>query len=166
MITIEVAGKKDLNLIQKIAYQVWPVAYGEILSKEQMVYMLESFYSIATLSDNYDKGCHFILAKEGDAVLGFAGFEHFDVLERTKIHKIYLLPESQGKGVGKLLVDYIGTRAIEKQFETLLLHVNRFNKALGFYEKLGFKIIEEVDIEIGNGYLMEDYVMERLLSVK
>lgn len=163
MIKIIPAGTADFEVIQQIALRVWPVTYGEILSNDQMEYMLDAFYSIATLTDNYNKGCHFVLVKEQDTVLGFAGFEHFSFDQKTKIHKLYLLPESQGKGIGKLLVDYIGSKAAEKNFGALVLNVNRFNKALGFYEKLGFAIVEEVDIEIGNGYLMEDFVMERLV---
>ncbi|AWG22355.1 GNAT family N-acetyltransferase [Flavobacterium faecale] len=165
MISIVAAGVAEVNVIREIALKVWPVTYGSILSKEQLVFMLDAFYDIDTLRDSMAKGCLFVLAKEGDTVLGFAGFEHFESTKRTKIHKLYLLPESQGKGVGKLLVEYIEASAAAIHFEALLLNVNRFNKALGFYEKLGFKIIEEVDIEIGKGYLMEDYVMECLLSV-
>ena len=81
----------------------------------------------------------------------------------TKIHKIYLLPETQGKGIGKSVIESIGKLAVENNSSSLFLNVNRFNKALHFYEKTGFKIIDEVDIEIGNDYLMEDYVMEKRL---
>lgn len=163
MITIVAAGTEDFIVIQKLAHQIWPVAYADILAEEQMKYMLDAFYSETALMDNYNNGCQFVLVKENNTVLGFAGFEHFENNKQTKIHKLYLLPESQGKGIGKLLIEYIGIKASDKGFSTLLLNVNRFNKALYFYEKLGFSIVEEVDIEIGEGYLMEDYIMEKQL---
>ncbi|MCG9793604.1 GNAT family N-acetyltransferase [Flavobacterium algicola] len=163
MITIVTAGREDFCLIQKLAHQVWPVAYAAILPEEQMKYMLDAFYSENALIKSFDNGCQFVLVKEDETVLGFAGFEHFETKEQTKIHKLYLLPESQGKGIGKLLIEYIATKATEKGFDKLILNVNRFNKALHFYEKLGFSIVEEIDIEIGKGYLMEDYVMEKTL---
>ena len=73
------------------------------------------------------------------------------------------MPETQGKGIGKKVIDEIGKLALENNSKALLLNVNRFNTALGFYKKIGFEVIEEVNIEIGNGYLMEDYVMEKKL---
>ena len=105
---------------------------------------------------------HFVLANEGNQTLGFASFEwNYDNQKQTKIHKIYILPSAQGKGVGKALIDYIATEARKQGSLTLCLNVNRFNKAITFYEKMGFSIISEVNIELEYGYLMEDYVMER-----
>lgn len=165
MITIIEATIQDLSIIERIAHKTWPLTYGQILSQEQMQFMLQSFYSIEKLQENIEQsGHHFILVKEDEKIVGFASFEpHYNNEKATKIHKIYLLPESQGKGIGQKMIDYIGLTAKENNFEKLLLNVNRFNKALGFYQKIGFSIIEEVDIEIGQGYLMEDFVMAKKL---
>ncbi|MFA9191093.1 GNAT family N-acetyltransferase [Flavobacterium sp. FZUC8N2.13] len=162
MIRIVKATVADLNCITEIAHKTWPITYGGILSPEQLKYMLNAFYSDAALLKNIENGQEFILAKEGDTVLGFASFEHhYKNGSTTKIHKIYILPETQGKGIGKLLIDSIAQFAKENNSNSLLLNVNRFNKALTFYQKLGFKIIQEIDIELEHGYLMEDYVMEK-----
>ncbi|HLF51813.1 GNAT family N-acetyltransferase [Flavobacterium sp.] len=165
MITISEATSKDFKVIQEIAYQTWPDTYGEILSKEQLDYMLAQFYSEETLNENVtEKGHHFLLAKEENVALGFASYEHnYNQKPVTRIHKIYILPQTQGKGIGKLLLDTIEALAKEKHSETLSLNVNKFNKALTFYQKLGFKIVLEEDIELDHGYLMEDYVMEKQL---
>jgi len=166
MVTITEATFADISIIQDIAYQTWPLAYGEILSKEQLDYMLGAFYNDETIKDSIiNKENQFILAKENENVLGFASFEHhYDQKQQTKIHKIYILPQTQGKGIGKKLIDFIAIAAKENGSTSLLLNVNRFNKALFFYQKLGFEIISEIDIEIGNGYLMEDYVLEKQLN--
>ncbi|OYX80704.1 MAG: GNAT family N-acetyltransferase [Flavobacteriales bacterium 32-34-25] len=162
MIHIVKATVADLKTITEIAYKTWPLTYGEILSKAQLEYMLNAFYSESALRANIENGQEFILAKEADIVLGFASFEHhYEDGNTTKIHKIYILPETQGKGIGKLLIDAIAQFAKENQSQMLLLNVNRFNKALTFYQKLGFKIIQEIDIELEQGYLMEDYIMEK-----
>lgn len=164
MIRIVKATTADLKTITEIAHKTWPFTYGEILSEAQLSYMLEAFYSVESLQKNIADGHEFILAKEEEKALGFASFEHhYQNKNSTKIHKIYMLPESQGKGIGKLLIDAIEKLAVENKSESLLLNVNRFNKALGFYEKMGFTITEEIDIEIGSGFLMEDYVMEKNL---
>lgn len=94
-------------------------------------------------------------------VLGFASYEH-DYLHTntTRLHKIYLLPESQGKGAGKLFIDSVVKAATENQSDVVSLNVNRFNKAVSFYQKMGFEIVGEEDVELDHGYLMEDYKME------
>ena len=74
-----------------------------------------------------------------------------------------ILPASQGKGVGAALINSIGEIAIENKNESLLLNVNRYNKAVGFYEKVGFKVVGNEDIDIGDGFLMEDFIMEKVL---
>lgn len=74
-----------------------------------------------------------------------------------------MLPEAQGKGIGKILIDGISAIAKINDSDVLTLNVNRSNKALGFYEKLGFEIVGEEDIELDHGYLMEDFIMEKRL---
>ena len=163
MITISEATVADFETIREIAHTTWPVTYGEILSKAQLDYMLEKMYSDATLIDNVaNKGHHFILANEDAVCLGFASYEHRYLGRNiTRIHKIYLLPEFQGKGMGKLLLDSVSALAKENQSEVISLNVNKFNKTVSFYKKMGFEVVAEEDLEIGNGYLMEDYKMEK-----
>jgi ribosomal protein S18 acetylase RimI-like enzyme len=163
MITIITATTNDYQTIRDIAHQTWPIAYGEILPKAQLDYMLGVFYNDEALKDSVlNKGHHFVLAKEGEETLGFASYEHnYNQKQQTKIHKIYILPATQGKGIGKILIDFVENVAKENHSTTLTLNVNRSNKALHFYQKLGFEIIGEVDIELDHGYLMEDYVMEK-----
>jgi len=165
MITISEAALEDLKIIQEIAHTTWPITYGEILSKEQLDYMLDLIYSDEALTTQFHKKEQlFYLISENEITLGFIGIEHnYKEEVVTRIHKIYLLPETQGKGIGKTVIDEIEKLALENNSKALSLNVNRFNLALGFYQKVGFEIIDEVNIDIGNGYLMEDYVMEKKL---
>jgi len=163
MITISEATISDIKQIQNIVHITWPITYGEILSKEQLDYMLNLFYSDKALTLQYTKKEQLFYMIYGEQTnIGFIGIEHHYKGEAiTKIHKIYLLPETQGKGIGKKVIDKIGKLALENNSAILLLNVNRFNSALGFYKKIGFEVVDEVNIDIGNGYLMEDYVMEK-----
>ncbi len=164
MITISEALPNEFNVIQHIAYATWPVCYGEILSKPQLDYMLGKFYTLESLNKNAEENQRFLLIKEDGTSLGFAAYEHnYKNRNVTRIHKIYILPNTQGKGLGKLLVERMQNLAIENASEALSLNVNRFNAAKLFYEKNGFEIVGEEDIEIGNGYLMEDFIMEKSL---
>lgn len=162
-ITISEALPNEFNIIQDLAKRIWPSAYGSILKTSQIDYMLERFYSLETLNENYEKGHHFLLAREHGKVVGFAAYERDVDQGRAHIHKIYVLPELQGKGIGRKLMKFIEEAATKSAQNRLSLNVNRYNPAQHFYRALGFEITSRVDIEIGNGYLMEDFVMEKTL---
>ena len=162
MILIRKAKDEDLPIIQKLAKETWPTAYGDILSNKQISYMLDTMYDEGELLKQLQQGHTFLIASELSEDVGFAGFSLVDVETRTyKLHKIYVLPQVQGKGVGKLLTIEVLDEIKTKGGKLLQLNVNRANKAVGFYEKAGFAVKETVDVSIGNGFFMNDYVMEK-----
>lgn len=155
-------AKEELPKIQSIAHRTWPSTFANILSPEQIEYMLNWMYSLEMLESQLEKGHTFLLAAENEEELGFTGFE-LNVAEgpKAKLHKIYLLPASQGKGVGKALIFEVADRARNAGQKSLLLNVNKYNqKAIDFYLKIGFQEIYKEVIDIGNGYIMDDVVME------
>ena len=165
MITIRKATIDDASLIREIAYKTWPETYKNIVSVIQLEYMLELFYNQKTLIETISKKNHyFLLAFEHEICQGFAAIEHHYLgNEITRLNKLYVLPEAQGKGIGKKLMDEVIDLAIEIGSSAINLNVNRFNKAHFFYSKIGFSILKEVDIELDFGYLMEDFIMEKYL---
>jgi GNAT superfamily N-acetyltransferase len=166
MISIRKATIQDALLIRDIAYKTWPETYKNIVSKSQLDYMLELFYNQKVLIETISKKNNsFLLAFDDNKCLGFAAIEHFYLgKEITRLNKLYILPESQGKGIGKFLIEEIMFLAKAKKSNTIHLNVNRFNKAHFFYTKMGFIITSEVNIELDFGYLMEDYIMEKVLD--
>ncbi|WP_396190955.1 GNAT family N-acetyltransferase [Flavobacterium sp.] len=159
--TISIAQKSQLFIIKELAYTIWPVAYGEILSKEQLDYMLDLIYTIESLEKQVDNNHVFLLVEDENQFVGFASYElNFENSNKTKIQKLYVLPEIQGKGTGKNLINYIKQIAIDTKNSGLVLNVNRFNIAKEFYLKYGFEITKEIKIDIGNNYIMDDYIME------
>lgn len=168
MTRINLATIGDIPVIQRIAYHTWPVTFEHILGMEQLTYMLDMMYSSVSLAQQIQqKGHTFLLAGLGDQdPVGFAAFEiNYQGLSTTKVHKIYILPEAQGKGLGKSLFEYISNESIKKGNDRLSLNVNRNNQsALEFYQNNGFKVVGEEDIPIGQGYLMEDYILEKELA--
>ena len=162
MTTIIKATTEDIRTIQELAKKIWPFAYGEILSVDQLEYMLEKFYSLGSLTKQMNSMHHeFYLAAINGIPVGFISVGKSPNDPSVFIlHKIYVLPKFQGKSIGKSLLYF----AIEKTKldggEALQLNVNRHNKALQFYIKNGFEVILEEDIDIGNGYFMNDYRME------
>jgi ribosomal protein S18 acetylase RimI-like enzyme len=161
MITIRKAGVESLGTIRQLAYEIWPVAYGKLLAAGQLEYMLDKFYSIASLQNQVSVLKHqFIIVYEDEAAIGFASFSTHDDSAIYHLNKIYVLPAQQGKNIGTQILDYIIDHIKVHGASFLQVNVNRHNKALHFYEKYGFKIIREEDIDIGEGYFMNDYVME------
>jgi diamine N-acetyltransferase len=166
MTSILIAGVEHINLIKDIAGQTWPVAYRDILSPEQMQYMLNLFYSEASLQEQMLQKQHkFIIIFDNESAAGFASYSPKSNEEPTvyRLHKIYILPNQQGRGTGKALLDYIISDIKISNATALELNVNRHNKALHFYQKIGFEIIKEEDLDIGSGYFMNDYVMLKVL---
>ncbi len=159
-IFINEAKLSDLQTIQQIAEETWPVAYGNILSAAQLRYMLDKMYSIASLEQQLQNGHHFLLASIKHVPAGFASYT-FDpeIITLTKLQKLYVLPQQQGKNVGKNLLTEIVHRVKLREKQQLNLNVNRANPAVNFYRKFGFEIVYSEDIAIGNGYFMNDYVM-------
>lgn len=161
--TIRKALPEDVSLIHDLACQIWPSAYGHILTQEQIDYMLNKMYNEKTLLEQLQNKIDFVIVYDETQPIGFAAFG----LEKPgtyKLHKIYVLPSLQGKGTGRFLLNEIEKTIVQRGGLSLLLNVNRQNKAKFFYEKLGFTVIKEEDIDIGNGYFMNDYVMEKILS--
>lgn len=164
MIQILPASTADFSEIQSIAHRTWPVAYGEILLAAQLDYMLKRFYTAEALMENCASGQLFLLAKHNGQTAGFAAYElNYNRLKNAHLHKIYVLPEMHGMHIGLNLLEEIVKLAKSADQQSVSLNVNRFNKAIGFYEKIGFSIHESIDIEIGNGYLMEDYIMRKTI---
>jgi diamine N-acetyltransferase len=155
----------DLESIRELACKIWPSAYEEILGKEQLNYMLDNIYSLSALQHQFSVlKQHFIMVIENDTPIGFASFSAHDDPKFYHVNKLYVLPGEQGKNVGKQVLEYIIAEIKKAGATSLQLNVNRFNKALHFYEKQGFKIIREEDIDIGEGYFMNDYVMEKKIN--
>lgn len=161
---IRKASLEDFQIINDLAIKTWHVAYDKILSPEQLNYMLEMMYSLGAITEQIAvKGHHFLLLSENNKYLGFASYELNYKPGVTKLHKLYVLPETQGKGAGRLLIQKIEEVARANTNDKVSLNVNRYNSAVNFYLKNDYAKIAEEDINIGNGYLMEDFVMEKSL---
>ena len=170
------ATPAEYATIQRIAHTTWPDTFASILSPSQIDYMLKMMYSLEAIADQVAKGHVFHLLIEPRAGKNRADYpdgaitrfrpvayvsHQLDYLPgTTKIHKLYALPEVQGRGYGKALIKEVAKIARRAGQHTLRLDVNYANRAVGFYERLGFEKIERCNTDIGNGYLMEDWIME------
>lgn len=160
MVTILHATLKDIPIIRNLAEETWWPTYSPILSIEQIRYMLDAIYGEEELKKVILNGSQtFVILHDGNGPQGFASYAlRPEDQSVCKLHKIYVLPENHGKGYGKALIEEVKIRAMNFNASFLDLNVNRSNPAINFYQKAGFQIIREEDVQIGP-YWMNDYVM-------
>lgn len=159
-LTIRTASEKDIPLIRSLAQQIWPRTYANIISQQQIDYMMKQMYSEEALRKEMKAGHQFLIASNTGIPVGFACFSEIET-SIFKLHKIYVLHSQQGKGTGRFMIEEIMADISSRGATALRLNVNRHNPARHFYEKLGFSVISSEDIDIGNGFFMNDYVMEK-----
>lgn len=161
MVEFKRATEIDIPVIRKLAEQSWNSAYSTILSADQIEYMLTQMYSekeitVQIQNPNY----HYYIILNEAVEAGFIGFQLHYENETTKLHRIYLLEEFKGKGLGKKGLQFLKEKVAESSDNRIILNVNKDNPARKIYESQGFTIFHEEVFDIGNGFVMDDYLME------
>lgn len=158
------ATPAQTDSIRSIAEKTYWSTYRDILSADQIRYMLRTIYAGDNIRSQLEtKSQMYLLLFEDDESVAFASYApKAETPPVYKLHKLYCLPKAQGKGYGKLLIEEVAKKVLEAGKEILDLNVNRYNKAKRFYEKMGFEVVYEEDIPIGD-YWMNDYVMRKKL---
>ena len=161
MFTIKKATLEDITLINQLAWSVFPETYKNILTKEQIDYMMDWMYSPENLKKQMTEEGHiyYIAYKEHEA----AGYVSIQPEGKDLFHlqKIYVIPYYQKSHLGKLLFQQ-AIKAIKEIHPgpcRMELNVNRDNPALSFYKHMGMRKVREGNFPIGNGYYMNDYIM-------
>lgn len=164
MVKIRHATLADVTAIHLLAHKIWWPTYAAILEKEQIRFMLDLFYAETKLKKQISSGQQsFILLTENELLVAFAAFAADPENQETMVlEKIYCLPETQGRGYGRQLLDFVTTQARLAEKTVLQLYVHRQNKTRSFYEKMNFKVVKEVDRPLDK-YLLTDFVMEKTL---
>lgn len=154
-------AERDLEAVRQIAYATWPDTFRDILSPAQITYMLDWLYALPRLTAQVASREHeFHLAEIDGAPVGFCAHQlHHPEPGVAKIHKLYLTPQTQGLGIGRAMVAEVMDIARSAGHHALILNVNKYNRAVQFYEAIGFAKAGEEVIDIGDGYVMDDFVM-------
>jgi GNAT superfamily N-acetyltransferase len=161
--SIKHATLSDIPVVIQIQEKTWEPTYREILTPEQIEFMFEKIYSAEALETQMTAGGqHFLLLFNAETPEGFAAVSE-EELGYFKLHKIYVLPATQGTGAGKFLLTAVEDYVRSVGGKKLALNVNRYNKARSFYEKMNFNVVKEVDVPIGP-YWMNDFIMEKQLE--
>lgn len=161
MFEIRKATLDDISLINELACIVFPHTYKELLTEGQIEYMMDWMYSETNLRKQMTEDGHiYFIAYKDEEPAGYLSIQPEG--EATyHLQKIYVLPHFQGMKLGKLLFNH-AIKAIKELHPEpcqMRLNVNRENKAVTFYQRMGMVKVDEGDFPIGNGYYMNDYIM-------
>ena len=158
--------RSDFDIVAALARQIWLAHFSSIITRAQIDYMLDGRFTPANLQrylDAPDRWMH-ILRLDGQAV-GYCSYSLTTMPREMKLEQLYLLPALHGRGLGRRMLEHVETHSKQLGCETLMLTVNKRNTtASNVYVHSGFKIRGEVVIDIGHGYVMDDFVMEKKLD--
>jgi len=160
---IPVINKLDYKVISKLAIEIWTEHYVSIIGIDQVNYMLEKFQSKNAIEDQITKSNYkYYLIKNNNNDLGYISIKEDNSV--LFLSKIYISKTYRGQGFGKIAMNFIEAQAVKLNCFKIYLTVNKHNiNSIKAYEKIGFIKIEELIIDIGNGYVMDDYKMEKTL---
>jgi len=164
-ITFTVLDPQDIDILLPLAHRIWHAHYPGIITIEQIDYMLSRGYTREIILDEIEhRGISWITIRDGMTMIGFISVGPYgDGV--MKLHKLYLLPEYHGTGIGSRALAEVELIAKRHNAATLVLNVNRHNqKAINAYQRAGWHISDEVVVDIGCGYAMNDYVMAKDLA--
>lgn len=154
--------KKSLAIIDALAGEIWREHYTPIIGKEQVAYMLDKFQSLAAMEKQLANGMAYYLVYFGTTPCGYLGIERRG--EALFLSKIYLLRYFRGRGLGNRMMSFVEERALELGCDRIQLTVNRHNStAIKAYEKMGFRNLRPIVADIGEGFVMDDFLLEKRL---
>jgi ribosomal protein S18 acetylase RimI-like enzyme len=153
----------DVPAISALAREIWQATYPGIITQEQIDFMLEQRYGHERLYDDLEDADKWLdQAFYNGRRVGFAFSEIYK--GEFKLDKLYIHPDVQRQGVGGQLIEHVARRAKKMAYPCLILAVNKRNdKAIGSYKKYGFTVRETIVDDIGRGFVMDDFVMEKVL---
>lgn len=155
-----VATQEAFEKVRELAKEIWPPTFSRILSKAQIEYMLDMMYAPEVFPAEQARGVIWeLLLDPGGQALGYVSWSA-SPQGAGKLHKIYLRPCCQGLGLGRKILQHVKDGCRQRGCRTLQLNVNKQNqKAILCYQRNGFHIIESTTTDIGNHFVMDDYVM-------
>ena len=160
---IEVISQAQIEKLAEVASRIWHEYFPAILSDAQIDYMVEKFQSAPAIARQLAQGGYryFFLTAQGE-ILGYLGVKSEQ--DRLFLSKLYLKKEFRGQGYFSQMLSFAEKLAGEQGLKRQYLTVNKYNDhAIAVYLKKGFRVLCEQKTDIGNGFAMDDYVMEKML---
>lgn len=158
MDTIQVKTSYDIKQLSSLAEEIWNEAFAVLLTQGQIKYMLNKFLSENAITESIKEGYEYYYLSDCDRIIGFTAVRPKDD-GSLFLSKLYIKKEERGKGYLKEVFDFLKSLSKEKNLNRIWLTVNKQNhRAIAGYKKMGMSIIRSEVTDIGEGYVMDDYV--------
>lgn len=155
----------ETAVIAELARLIWNEHYSSIISQQQIDYMLDKYQSVAAIHKQIADGMLYFLISSNNKPAGYLALMPDANNSKLHISKIYLDAASRGLGHGKQTLDFIEQHCRKMHIHKLWLTVNKHNHiAINTYRRWGFHITESIVTDIGSGFVMDDYVMEKSIN--
>lgn len=159
----KVESEKEIELLANTANEIWHEYFPCILTDEQIDYMVEKFQSKQPLTEQIQNGYLYYLVKANDQIIGYIGLHPEE--EKLFLSKLYLKNKARYHGYASQMLAFIENIAKTLGLKAIYLTVNKYNEhTIAVYKKKGFVTIKDQVSDIGRGFVMDDYVMERSLQ--
>ena len=159
----QVNDSDSIKIVAQLAKEIWTSHYVPIIGEEQTAYMIEKFQSENAITQQIEQGFQYYLINENDENLGYFAVEPRET--ELFLSKFYLKSSQRGKGYGRKAMGFIEQIAKEKKLPKITLTANKYNtNSIKIYGKLGFKNAGSIIKDIGNGFVMDDYKFEKIVS--
>ena len=157
---VELRLKSDFELLEPFAAEIWRSHYTSIIGADQVAYMLEKYQSAAMMLQQQKDGVRYFWIKVGDENVGYLAFKIDQNRSVLFVSKLYVHQRFRSLGIGHKSIDFLKETASANQTQHLELTVNKDNLgSIAFYAKMGFEVVSEKCVSIGNGFVMDDYLM-------
>ena len=155
----------DIEIVARLGETIWRSHYAKMISMAQIDYMLKGRYSPDKLSRYFNANDRWLkLLKLAGEPVGYCSYARTSAPNEMKLEQLYLLQEHRGKGLGGFMLCHVEVQARRHGLSVLMLQVNKLNvDSIAFYRKAGFTVREEAAFDIGNGFVMDDYLMVKIL---
>ena len=171
-VTLTPAREQDFAMLRELAGTIWRQHYAAIISVAQIDYMLAGRFSDEALREHTQAADGWLeLLRVSGTPVGYCGYELAELNgseaspDAMKLGQLYVLQSHRGMGLGRFMLGHVEGRALELGRRALWLQVNKRNtEAIKFYRAAGFEVVREAVIEIGGGFVMDDYVMAKPLN--
>ena len=160
----KVSSDTELREISELADTVWHECFTDIISLEQIDYMVEKFQSYKPMTSQIaEQDYSYYAVRENAELCGYIGVKP-ERDNRFFLSKLYLRSDKRGRGIASLMLKKVFEEAENCGKEKVYLTVNKHNeRAIAVYLRTGFVIADKAVTDIGNGYVMDDYIMEYTL---
>jgi diamine N-acetyltransferase len=160
---VPVTTPRQIEVVAGLAHEIWYEYYVAFIGRAQVDYMVSRFQSSGAMAQQLREGYEYFLIERGGAAIGYSAVQPQAADESLFLSKLYLLRDARAAGTGRVCMEFIEQLARSRGLKLLWLTVNKGNPAVKAYERLGFRIAADLMLDIGGGFVMDDYRMEKRL---